>query len=58
MASLNRKELEEEIFAIKNVIEVHKKGIELNAQGLKVNLFLLNLVEKELTKLPAVKAKV
>ena len=58
MVSLNRAELEEEIHAVKGVMNIHETGVKLNAQALKVNTFLLGLLEKELEKLPAEKAKV
>ncbi len=48
MDLLSKKELEEEIQAVKDVINIHITGIELNQQGKKVNEFLLKLLEREL----------
>lgn len=48
MDSLTEKELEAEIVAIKNVIDIHKANIKLNEAGLKANSFILGLVQKEL----------
>ena len=48
MDSLNKKEIEEEIEAIKSVTLAHEAQLKLNKQGLKVNAFLKNLLEKEL----------
>ena len=51
MVSLNKKELEEEIEAVKTVINAHESQVKLNLQGIKVNGFLLDLLQKELKKL-------
>ena len=52
MALLNREEIEAEIFAIKSVTTAHEAQLKLNLQGIKVNSFLQDLLEKELKKLP------
>ena len=51
MVSLNKKELEEEIHAVKGVIKIHQVGVEQNAHAEKVNYFVLDLLKKELAKL-------
>ena len=50
MDSLSKKEIQEELDAIKAVTDAHEAQLKLNNQGLKVNAFLKNLLEKELEK--------
>ncbi len=50
MDSLDKKEIQEEIDAIKAVTNAHEAQLKLNTQGIKVNNFLQNLLEKELEK--------
>ena len=47
---LSKKEIEEEIEAIKSVTIAHEAQLKLNTQGLKVNNYLQKLLEKELQK--------
>ena len=47
---LSKKEIEEEIEAIKTVTIAHEAQVKLNNQGIKVNNYLQNLLEKELEK--------
>ena len=51
MVSLSREELETEIKAVNNCIGVHEMGMKLAAEGIKVNGFLKELLEKELKKI-------
>ena len=50
MDSLTKKEIQEEIEAINSVTNAHEAQLRLNTQGLKVNDYLQNLLEKELEK--------
>ena len=50
MVSLNKKEIQEEIEAIKSVTIAHEAQFKLNTQGIKVNNFLQALLEAELEK--------
>ena len=50
MDLLSKKEIEEEIEAIKAVTQAHEAQLKLNKQGIKVNAFLKQLLEKELEK--------
>ncbi len=52
MGSLSREEITEEIDAITSVSVAHEAQLKLNLQGLKVNAFLKDLLEKELKKFP------
>ena len=52
MVSLSREELETEIKAVNNCIGVHEMGMKLAADGIKINGFLKELLERELAKLP------
>jgi len=52
MVSLSREELEKEIKAVSDCIGVHEVGLKLASEGIKVNGFLKDLLEKELRKLP------
>lgn len=51
MALLNKEELEAEIEAVKNVLNTHKKMIELNETGVRANSFILELLEREHKKI-------
>ncbi len=48
--ALSKKEIEEEIQAIDAVTNAHETQLKLNAQGIRVNAFLKQLLEKELEK--------
>lgn len=50
MASLSKEEIEREIRAVKDCIRAHEAGLKLSADGIKVNGFLLELLERELKK--------
>ena len=47
---LSKEELKEEIDAVKTVLQIHGEQAELNLKGIKVNKFILNLLEKQLEK--------
>lgn len=47
---LSKEEIGEEIEAIKSVTKAHEAQLKLNTQGIKVNNYLQNLLEKELEK--------
>ena len=51
MIKLSKVELEEEIRAVENVLEVHKAGVKQNQEGIKFNTFILQLLQRELEKL-------
>ena len=42
---LSEKEVDEEIVAIKSVMTMHEEGVKQNAQGIKVNKLILELIE-------------
>jgi hypothetical protein len=50
MTNLSKKEIEEEIAAIKEVLKIHKSTVEQNKQGVKINEFLLEVMQKELER--------
>lgn len=50
MVLLSKEEIQEEIEAIKSVTNAHEAQRKLAVQGIKVNNFLQNLLEKELEK--------
>ena len=50
MVLLSKEEIEREIRAVKDCIQAHEAGLKLSADGIKVNSFLLQLLEKELEK--------
>jgi hypothetical protein len=46
--SISKKEIEEEITAIKEVLKIHSNTIVEHHKGVKINEFLIKLLEKEL----------
>lgn len=50
MVSLSKEEVEEEIKAVKDCIAAHEAQLKLHVQGIKVNGFLLQLLEAEKKK--------
>ncbi len=42
---LSKKELEEEIKAVKDVIKIHEAGVKQNVLGIRANGFVLKLLE-------------
>lgn len=48
--ALSKEELEEEIYAVENVLKIHEEQIKLNLKGVKANSFILKLLQKELEK--------
>lgn len=50
MASLSKEELEAEIKAVENVLQVHKESVKLNELGVKVNSFILEMLKKEIKR--------
>lgn len=51
MDSLTKKEIEAEIKAVENVLNIHKVNIDLNQKGVKANSFILELLQKELGRI-------
>ncbi len=50
MVLLSKEEIQEEIDAINAVTQAHEAQLRLAAQGIKVNAFLKQLLEAELSK--------
>lgn len=50
MVSLSKKEIEEEIIALKEAITAHEQVKILQEKGIKINTFELQLFEAELEK--------
>jgi len=57
MVFLTREQLEAEILAVSNCIGVHEMGLKMANEGILVNSFLKELLEKELKKLPTATIK-